>query len=446
MRYSDLHTYQHKAINFIQKQNCALFLQMGLGKTVSALSGVSEMIDCFVADRVLIIAPLRVANTVWKQEAEKWSHLKHLRVSICTGTEKQRKDALATPADIYVINVENTAWLINYKKPKWDFDTLIVDEGSAFKNPSSKRFKALKKVLPHTNRVVLLTGTPSPNGLLDLWSQCYLIDSGKTLGKTMSGYKQRFFDADFFGYTFTPKKGAENTIKKLLTPFCLSMSAVDYLELPDRVDLIERVELPPAVMKKYLTFERDLLATLDGGEDVEASSAAVLANKLLQYANGAIYIEDSKEWVEIHTAKLDALAEIIDQNQNENILVAYNYKHDLVRLQKRFKDAVVLDKSPEVISRWNRGEIKLLLAQPQSAGHGINLQYGGSMAVWFGLNWSLEYDLQFNARLHRQGQSCAVRIVRIVSDRTIDERVINVLNKKDRSQSAILEALKGEIS
>jgi SNF2 family DNA or RNA helicase len=439
----DLHAYQHKAVDFIiDKRRCALYLDMGLGKTVTTLTAITDLIDSFAVSSVLVIAPLRVANSVWKQECRQWEHLHDLSVSVCTGTERQRRAALMKSADVYVINRENVPWLVDLYKTKWPFDAVVIDESSSFKNPSAKRFKKLKKILPYTEYMTLLTGTPSPNGLLDLWAQTYLIDFGVKLGRTMTGYKQRFFESDFMGYTWTPKEGASKEIHSLLSDFTLSMSAEDYLELPDRVDLVEYVDLPPQTKKAYEKFETELLATLEDGEEIEASTAAVLANRLLQYSNGAIYTDEHKNWSEIHTQKLDALSEIIEENPEENLLVAYNYKHDLERILKRYPDAVILDKNSDTVDRWNNGDIKLLLAHPASAGHGLNLQHGGSVIVWFGLNWSLELDQQFNKRIARQGQTKPVRIVRIVAKDCIDERVLQVLEQKGATQKELLNALK----
>ena len=438
-----LHDYQLKAIDFIKTQErCALFLDMGLGKTTSTLTAVSDLQDEFAVNKVLVIAPLRVANSTWKQEVEKWKHLEHLKVSVCTGTEKARRAALHRDADVYVINRENVLWLVDLYKAKWPFDCVVVDESSSFKNPSAKRFRALKKVLPYTNYMILLTGTPSPNSLLDLWPQMYLVDFGERLGRTVTGYRQRFFEQDYMGYRYTIRPGCAEKIHQLLSDKVISMDADDYLEVPERIDLGSPVELPPGAMKKYKELEKTLLAELDTGEEVEAITAAALANKMLQFANGAAYYDDKKNWGEVHKEKLDALSDIIDDNPNENILVAYNYKFDLERLLKKFPQAVVLDKKQETIDRWNRGEIKMLLAHPASAGHGLNLQSGGSMIVWFGLSWSLELYQQFNARLHRQGQTKPVRIIHIVAAGTIDERVLRVLGDKDATQASLLNALK----
>lgn len=437
----DLHDYQNRAVAFIKdKRRSFLMLEMGLGKTISTLTAITDLLQTKSIRKVLVIAPLRVANSVWVQESRKWQHTKHLVIHRVIGDQKNRLKALHHDSEVYVINRENVQWLVTHYGKKWPFDMVIVDESSSFKNATSQRFKAMKKILPFVEYMVLLTGTPSPNGLLDLWSQCYLVDYGNSLGRTMSTYKQRFFEQDYMGYSFTPRKGAQESIHILMQPYTLSMQTADYLELPDRIDLIEEIELEPKVLTAYKLFERNLFIEFEGHQ-VEAINAAVLANKLLQYCNGAMYTDEYKNWGELHTAKLDALAELIEQN-DENILVAYNYRSDLERLQARFPDAVRLDKRDETIQAWNRGEIKLLLAHPQSAGHGINLYEGGCMTIWFSLCWSLEYYQQFNARLHRQGQTKPVRIVHLVVKDGIDERVMRVINEKDATQNRLLNALR----
>lgn len=438
----DMHEYQNKAVSYIKRlKRCALFLDLGMGKTTSTLTAVSDLLDGFMVNKVLVIAPLRVANGVWAQESQKWSHLKHLTTNVCTGTERQRIAALSSQSDVYTINRENVPWLVKHFGKKWPFDCVVIDESSSFKNASSQRFKALKKILPETEYMVLLTGTPSPNGLLDLWSQIYLLDFGVSLGRTMGAYKQRFFESDYMGYKFTPRVGSDEKIRSLINDFCLSMAAQDYLELPERININVEVELDSKSRKFYEQFEKELLAELDNGEVVEAVNAAVLANKLLQVSNGFTYTDDKQNWQLLHKNKIEALKELVEQN-DEPMLVAYNYKIDLERIVEVFPDAVVLDSSPETIARWDRGEIKMLLAHPASAGHGLNLQAGGSLCVWFGLNWSLELYQQFNARLHRQGQTKPVRIVHIVAKGCIDERVLKVLNNKDVVQSKLLNALK----
>lgn len=440
---SNLHDYQNKAVEFIKaRKRCALFLGLGLGKSPISLTAASDLLEEFEVSRVLVIAPLRVANSVWAQEAKKWQHTEHLSVAVATGTEKNRIAALLKNADITTINRENVPWLVNYYKKKWPFDMVIVDESQSFKNPSSQRFKALKRVLPLTDYMVLLTGTPSPNGLLDVWSQIYLIDHGVSLGRTMTAYKNRYFESDFMGYNYTIRKGQDEVIQNLIQPYTLSMEAEDYLQMPDRIDMTERVTLPPKILKQYKEFEKTLLTELDNGEELEALSAATLANKLLQWASGSTYYGEEGQWVSLHSEKLDALADIVERDPTENLLVAYNYKTDLIRIKERFPDAVVLDKDPETIVRWNRGEIKMLLAHPASASAGLNLQAGGSVMVWFSLTWSLEFYQQFNGRLHRQGQTKPVRIIHIVAEDTIDEKVLSVLSDKDAVQARLLESLK----
>jgi len=439
----DLHDYQNKSVDFIINQTRAgLFLGLGLGKTIISLTTIADLINACLAKRVLIIAPLRVANSVWAQEAKQWEHTKHLNFSICTGNERQRLAGLMKDSDVFVINRENVQWLVKHYKDKWPFDCVVVDESSSFKSASSGRFKALKKVMHHTRYLWLLTGTPSPNGLIDLWSQMYLIDYGESLGRTITNYRSRFFDTDYFGRKYNLRDGSEAKIHALIDDKIMSLAAEDYLDMPDRIDIIVRVDLPTAVLKKYREFERNLIVELVTGEDIEAETAAVLANKLLQWSNGAMYTDKLGNWAETHREKLDALEDIIDDNPGENILVAYNYKSDLERIKIKFPKARVLDKNPQTIQDWNAGKIPLLLAHPQSAGHGLNLQHGGATIVWFGLNWSLELDQQFNGRLHRQGQERPVRVIRIVAAGCLDERVLQVLAIKDAVQSNLLAALK----
>jgi len=438
----NLHEYQRKAVNFIiQKKRCQLWLDMGLGKSVTTLTAITDLLDSFAVNRILVIAPLRVANSVWKQEARNWAHLNHLAVSVCTGSEKARMQALQAQADVYVINRENVSWLCDLYQKRWPFDCVIIDEASSFKSASSQRFKSIKRILPQTTHLVMLTGTPSPNGLLDLWAQSYLVDFGAALGKTMTGYKQRFFESDYMGYKFSPREGANEKIQALIGDYTLSMKAEDYLDMPDYVPSVLSVQLDKKAMAAYDDFESQLFLEI-GDHDIEAQSAAVLANKLLQFANGAMYVDEHKNWVEIHNAKIEALADLVEDNPNENLLIAYNYKSDLERLTAKFPDAVVLDKNPETIDLWNAGQIKMLLAHPASAGHGLNLQRGGSVIVWFGLNWSLELYEQFNCRLYRQGQAKPVRIIHICSESTIDARVISVLTDKAKTQRDLMLALK----
>ena len=440
----NLHDYQRKGVKFIlDKRRAFLMLDMGLGKTITTLTALSDLIDGLAINRALVIAPLRVANSVWAKESANWKHTRHLKVVTATGAERQRIAALNVSADIVCINRENVKWLVEYYGKHWPFDCVVIDESSSFKSQSSQRWKALRKVLPFTDYMILLTGTPSPNGLMDLWPQCFLIDSGESLGKTVTGFKQRFFESDFMGYKFTPREGAADKIHELIKPYTLSMKAEDYLSLPQRTDSVVDVSLPEKTLRDYRTFEKELIAEMDD-EEIEALSAAALANKLLQWCNGYVYTDEHKNGVEVHKEKIEALKEIVECN-DEPILVAYNFKSDLARIKKALPDAVELDKSAETIERWNRGEIKILLAHPASAGHGLNLQKGGSLAVWFGLNWSLELYQQFNARLHRQGQTKPVRIVHLVAKGLLDERVLSVLKDKDATQEQLLSAMKGEL-
>ena len=442
----DLHPYQNRTIEFIKnKRRCGLALFMGAGKTTITLTAISDLSDGLMVNKTLVIAPLRVANTVWKQEAMKWGHLKHLDIVICTGSERQRLAALHRKADIYVINRENVVWLTNVYKKKFPFDCVVIDESQSVKSPDSKRFRALKKVSHQINYITLLSGTPAPNGLLDLWSQQFLIDFGMTLGRTMTAYKQRFFDSDYMGYNYRPKLGAHEDIQRLISPHWLSMMAEDYISLPERIDIVISIPLQPDVFKLYKQFEKDMYTALPDMEEIEALSAATLAGKMLQLANGSVYVDDKKNFSIIHDAKLDALQEIVEDNAGEPILVAYNYKHDLIRLKAKFPQAVVLDASSATVERWNRGEIPMLLTHPQSASLGLNLAGGGCIAVWFGLTWSLESYLQWNARLHRQGQTRPVRIIHLVAEKTIDERVMSVIQNKDATQNELLEALKKEV-
>jgi SNF2 family DNA or RNA helicase len=438
-----MHAYQAKAVDYaIEKKSCVLALDMGLGKSVSTLTAIADMIGAGLVGKVLVIAPLRVCNSVWAQEARKWRHTEHLRVSVATGVVRARTAALFKTADVYVINKENVPWLVEHCGKKWPFDMVVIDESSTFKNAQSKRFKALKKMLPNIQRMVLLTGTPSPNGLHDLWAQMYLVDFGERLGRTLTGFRQRFFDTDYFGHKYELRKGMDSKIHGIISDKVLHMSADDYLDLPDRIDIVAPVDLDAKALAGYKDFEKTSLAELDDGHEVEAINAAVLAGKLMQYANGAMYTDANGAWCETHKAKLDALSDIVDDNAGETMLVAYNFKSDLERLRKRFPQAVVLNKEQSTIDRWNRGEIPMLLAHPASAGHGLNLQNGGALCVWFGMTWNLEYYLQFNARLHRQGQTRFVRIVHLIGKGTIDERVLNVLKSKDATQGALLKALK----
>jgi SNF2 family DNA or RNA helicase len=401
----------------------------------------------FEISKVLVIAPLRVAEDTWSRECEKWDHLKDLTVSKVLGNARQRRKALAAEADIYVINRENVVWLVEELESMgagWDFDMVVIDELSSFKSSKAKRFRALRKYISGCQRVVGLTGTPAPNGLMDLWSQIYLLDGGERLGKTITGYRERYFVPDkrnaFTVFSYKPKKQAERVIKELISDICLSMSADDWLEMPERIENIRSVKLSNKEQADYERFEKNsYFEFLDG--EIGAVSAAALACKLLQYSNGAVYT-DTHTYVDVHDRKLDELEEIISISNGKPILCFYNFRHDYERIVEKFPEAVKL-KGTDTIAAWNAGEIPLLVTHPASAGHGLNLQGGGNIIVWFGLTWSLELYEQANARLYRQGQeSESVIIHHIVTENTIDERVLQSLGRKADVQEDLLCGLR----
>ena len=441
--------YQQKAIDHILSHpSSALFLDMGLGKTVCTLTAIKELLDCFEVSKVLIIATKRVALSTWTDEAAKWEHLHDLRLSRVLGTERERKAALGRDADIYVINRENVVWLTEYLGSDWPFDMMVIDELSSFKSSSAKRFRALRRFRPRVHRVVGLTGTPASNGYMDLWAEMYLLDQGERLGKTITGYRSQYFrpgrQNGYVVYDWKLLPGADKVIQSRISDICLSMSAVDYLELPELLVNDVRVPLPEKAMKAYKKMERDkVLEVLD--QEISAFQAATLMGKLLQMANGAVYDDDGGV-TEIHKAKLDALGELLESAQGQPVLCFYSYKHDLERIREAFKsyEPRTLD-SEKDIRDWNEGRIRLLLAHPASAGHGLNLQAGGHILVWFGLPWSLELYQQANARLHRQGQTERVIVHRILAEGTADDIVREKLERKGLTQDELLEKLKGRL-
>lgn len=442
MKYK-AHGYQKKATErILQQKRVGLFLDMGLGKTVITLTAIKELIEDFAIWKVLVIAPKRVAEDTWSREHEKWDHLSGLRISKVLGTPAQRMKALKAEADIYVIGRDNVKWLVELMGKSWPFDMVVIDELSSFKNPSAQRFKALRKVIPASDRVVGLTGTPSPNGLMDLWAEIYLLDRGERLGTTISAYREKYFRAGarngYIVYKWEPYSYSQKEIERKISDICMSMSAEDYLELPERIDNEIKIRLSEKEMKQYNQMERDQLLRIDD-ETVVALNAAAVMNKLLQMANGSVYA-DGDDVVRIHEKKLDALEEIIDTT-GEPVLVFYSFRHDLEAIKKRIPDARELESS-EDIARWNQGEIPVLLCHPASVGYGLNLQDGGHVIVWYGLTWSLELYQQANARLFRQGQQKAVIIHHLIAEGTVDEQVMRALQHKDTSQSALLAALK----
>lgn len=443
--------YQQYAINHVIDNSASgLFLDMGMGKTVSTLTSIDDLILLGEVNKVLVIAPLRVAEDTWSTEVDKWDHLKHLRISKILGSKKQREEAINTEADIYVTNRENVDWLVTECFNNWIWDMVVIDELSSFKSSKAKRFRALKKVRPYFKRIVGLTGTPAPNSLIDLWPQIYLLDGGQRLGKTITGYKERYFKPGrrngYVVYNWELKEGSEEAIQNKISDICISMSAKDYLDIPERIDNRVEITLPIKVMDTYKQLEKDLVLEI-GEEDITAANAAVLTNKLLQLANGAIYSED-KEVVRIHDEKLDRLEEIIDIANGKPVLVFYNFKHDYDRISKMLTKNKIKNQAlntSDDIKKWNNGEIQVALLHPASAGHGLNLQYGGNIIVWFGLTWSLELYQQANARLHRQGQKETVIIHHLIAKGTVDEDVMNALANKEVNQNMLLEAVKARL-
>ena len=445
MKYNP-YDYQKYAIDFIvDNKVCALLIDMGMGKSSVTLSAIDILIKNNKVKKVLVIAPIRVAKTTWPDEIRKWDHLSNLTFSVAVGTEKERKDALRRKADIYIINRENVEWLVNKSGFRFDFDMLVIDELSSFKSWSAKRFKSLLKVRPLVNRVVGLTGTPSSNGLMDLWAEYRILDLGQRLGRYITHYREEYFLPDKRNanviFSWKLKPFAEDLIYERITDITISMKAIDYLKMPELIINEVKVDLDEQDKKVYKALKDDMLVDLKGAE-IDAVNAAVLSNKLLQMSNGAIYDED-KNVVVVHDKKLDALEDLIEQANGKNVLVAYWFKHDLERIKSRFNCREILKDSD--IRDWNNGLIQVGLIHPASAGHGLNLQTGGSILIWFGLTWSLDLYEQTNARLWRQGQKQNVVIHHIITKNTIDEDVMDALKRKEHTQNALIEAVKAEV-
>ncbi|MEY8416692.1 DEAD/DEAH box helicase [Tissierella praeacuta] len=441
------HDYQKVAKDFIlDRQAAGLFLDMGLGKTVTTLTAIEELKNDYLEDiKVLVIAPKRVAEDTWTTEYEKWDHLKDLKVIKVLGTPKERKLALQQEGDIYIITRDNIAWLVELLGRKWDFNTIVIDELSSFKSNTSKRFKKLRTVRPLIKRVIGLTGTPAPNGYMDLWSQVYLLDRGERLGKTITEYRKRYFNTLYRpGYNdYELREGAKEEIDEALKDLCISMKAKDYLKLKEPLYINRIAKLDKKELETYKKMERDAVLEFEN-EDITALNAAAVSNKLLQLANGAVYT-DEREVIEIHNKKLEVLEELIEEANGEPVLVLYNFQHDRDRILKKFKKDVRILEDEKDIKDWNNRKIKILLAHPAGAGHGLNLQAGGSIIIWFGLNWSLELYQQANARLARQGQKETVRIYHIIAEGTRDGDVLEVLKGKNLRQEELLRKLKAEI-
>ena len=447
------HDYQSYATNFILDHPvAAVFLDMGLGKSVISLTAIFDLcLDSFQVRKVLVIAPLRVARDTWPDEIRKWDHLKGLSYSVAVGSEAERKAALQQRAFVYIINRENVQWLAQDSDIPFDYDMVVIDELSSFKSYQAKRFRTLLKVRPSVKRIVGLTGTPSSNGLMDLWAQFRLLDMGQRLGRFITHYRNTYFQPDKRNgqvvFSYKPLPGAEDAIHQKISDITISMKATDHLQMPECIMNEVKVPLSEKERTLYDSMKHDMVVSL-GGEEIDAANAAALDNKLSQMANGAVYGEEKKV-LHLHDRKLDALEDLIEAANGKPVLVAYWYRHDYdriaERLHKRHIPFSTMDSS-DSIARWNRGEIPVALIHPASAGHGLNIQAGGSTIIWFGLTWSLELYQQVNARLWRQGQkSDTVVIHHIITQGTIDERMMKALHQKDISQSALIEAVKAEL-
>lgn len=444
------HAYQRKAIDFIiDHPNCALYLDMGLGKSVVTLTAIQQLIDDYLEVRkVLVVAPKSVARNTWPTEAKKWDHLKSLRVSVVMGTAAQRRKAIEADADVYVVNRENLVWLVDYcdnTLVRWDFNCVVLDESSSFKNPQARRYKAIRRMRWLIYRMIELTGTPSPNGLMDLWSQIELLDRGQRLGRTLTTYRSRYFTPGRHNghvvYEWKPKPGAREAITEAISDICLSMKAEDYLDLPDLITAGTDIVLTDQERKGYDVFEREQLMQVDETE-IEAVTAAALTNKLLQYSGGAVY-DSEHEWHEVGRSKLEALADLVEA-ADEPVLVFYAYQHELSRILAELADwdPVVFKGEPDILERWNRREIRVLLCHPASVAFGLNMQQGGRVIVWYTPTWNLELYQQANARLYRQGQDRPVLLYHLVALGTMDERVMSALSGKSSIQDFVMQRIR----
>jgi SNF2 family DNA or RNA helicase len=446
MRYNP-HEYQTYATNFILEHPvAAVLLEMGLGKSVITLTAIYElMLNRFEVQKVLVIAPLRVARDTWPAEIEKWEHLTGLTYSVAIGTEAERLAALRRPAHLYLINRENVDWLITKSGVPFDFDMVVIDELSSFKSHAAKRFKSLLKVRPTVKRMVGLTGTPSSNGLMDLWAEFRILDMGQRLGRYITHYRNNFFVPDKRNqqmiFSYKPRPGAEDAIYRLISDITISMKSADFLKMPECIINEVPVALSEKEWSVYQSLKEDMVVDLKD-EEIDAVNAAALSGKLLQMANGAVYNEE-KEVIHIHDRKLDALEDLIEGANGKPVLVAYWYNHDLQRIKERFSVREI--KTSQDIKDWNNGDIPVAVIHPASAGHGLNIQFGGSTIIWFGLTWSLELYQQTNARLWRQGQESTVVIHHIIAKDTIDEDVMKALRKKEKIQSALIDSVKARI-
>ena len=455
--YKELHQYQLGMIDWmLNNEKCALWAGVGLGKTVTALTALDKLLKQKQIQKILVIAPLRVAKFVWPNEPSQWEHLGHIKCTVLHGTRAERERLLESPVPIHVVNKEMVQWLVKtmIEQKKWPYDCVVIDESSAFKNPSSKRLKFLKMANHKINRMIQLTGTPASNGLLDIWSQMYLLDNGDRLGRTFTLYKDTYFDSDYMGYNWTPKEGAKERIYQRIADKCLTLKKEDYLELPKCNKNIIYLDMEGRFLQQYRELERDFVLILQN-EAITAQQAGILSNKLLQFCGGAVYIDGdiqdgvllqnipgTKNWATVSSAKIDALKDILEESAGQPFLVAYNYKHELHRLKEAFPCGVTLT-SKEDIDKWNSGKIPLMFVQPASVGHGLNLQYGGNNILWFSLTWNLEAYDQLNGRLDRQGQTKPVFIHHLVFRDSIEEKILERLENKQITQTDLLNAMKG---
>lgn len=444
MRYSP-YAYQRRAEQFVlDNPRCVLWLSCGLGKTVVTLSAIQELIDTCEVTKALVVAPKKVAETTWSDEAGKWDHLSGLRVSVAVGSVKERTKALEADADVYVINRDCLVWLCGHYNGRLPYDMIVLDELTTFKNASSKRWKALKISTKDTPRVIGLTGTPVPNGYIDLWAEMYCIDRGERLGPSLTRYRDAYFHNIVWNNVIIksiPKKGSEEAIRAKLKDICLSMRAEDYIQLPDMMVQDVKVHLSAKVMAGYKSFERECVMDVDG-EQVTAVSAAALMSKLSQYSNGAVYNDDHTV-SEIHDEKLESLKELVESAAGEQVLVYYQFRHDVPRITRALKGYRIRKyEGPDDLKAWNGHEVDVLLAHPASTAYGLNMQEGGHIIVWYGLGWDLELYDQANARLHRQGQGYPVTVFRLISEGTVDERAVAALASKDSAQAALMKAMR----
>lgn len=440
-----MRAFQRAVKDFIaETKRCALFVDMGLGKTVSVLTFLRDAMDDFEIGRVLVIGPPRVIRYTWPEEIATWEHTRNFTYTVIDGTPKRRMQRLTQATEIHLISHDLIPWLDDLIGDIHEYDVVIVDESSRFKNQSTKRWQALRRIVRRARYVVLLTGTPAPNGLHDLWSQIFLLDFGERLGKTITSFRERWFEQNWGQSEYRAKEFSDEKIRNRIEDICFTLRDADYADLPPRIDNFIKIELPDDLRAQYKKFEKEYILELEDGERIKAISAAALTNKLLQLSNGVVYDKDRNEKF-FHKLKVEALTEVVEEANGQPVFVAYNFKTDVKAIKEAFPHAVVLGNNPQTIKDWNEGRIQMLIAHPKSAGHGLNLQHGGAIAVWYGLTWSLEDYQQFNKRLHRPGQTRTTVIHHLICKGTIDEYVLKALQGKDDVQNELLNALRRHI-